>query len=384
METFGASAVSRSATSRTPGWIGGVALVLTVLSGGGALAVWKASSITEQAAAASTQPEPMEAVAAVPAESREHRPRTTAIGTVLALHSVTLRNELAGTVRQVALEPGRIVNRGAVLVALDVSVERAELEALQARLTLARTTLGRLQRLYERRAVSAEEVDRAQAERDVAEADIARVRAIIERKTIRAPFRSRIGLADVHPGQYLSEGTVLTTLQGVDEEANVDFTVAQDVAARLQAGDTVLVSSATRPAPLPARIVAIDARVDPTTRNASVRARLRDRDLVAAPGASVRVEVPVGTPIHAVAVPVSALRKGPAGDHVFVIAPDEERHARARLRTVKAGDVLGDEVLILEGLSPGEQVAASGSFKLRDGVLVALANAAAPAGAGSH
>ena len=72
------------------------------------------------------------------------------------------------------------------------------------------------------------------------------------------------------------------------------------------------------------------------------------------------------------AVPVSALRKGPAGDHVFVIVTDRDGKRRATVRPVESGAMLEDEVLILSGLSPGEQVAASGSFKLREMALVAI------------
>jgi membrane fusion protein (multidrug efflux system) len=290
------------------------------------------------------------------------------------MESVTLQNELSGTVRQVYLVPGRIVNAGTVLVALDVSVERAELQAQQARLELAETSFDRLSRLLEQKAAAVEELDRARAERDVAQADIARTKAIIERKTIRAPFRAQVGLTDVHTGQYLAEGTTLTTLQGVSDAANVDFTVAQAVASRLHVGDFVLVSSSQDAAPVKARIVAIDSRVNPTTRNTLVRARLNG-DVPVTPGASVRVEIPQGAPIEAVSVPVTALRKGPSGDHVFVIAADSTGKSRASLRTVKAGDVVGDEVVILDGVKPGEAVAASGAFKLREGVLVVDGNA---------
>ena len=66
------------------------------------------------------------------------------------------------------------------------------------------------------------------------QAQIARIKAVINRKMIRAPFRARIGISDVHPGQYLNEGTLLTTLQGVDDSAYVDFAVAQQVAAALR------------------------------------------------------------------------------------------------------------------------------------------------------
>jgi membrane fusion protein (multidrug efflux system) len=75
----------------------------------------------------------------------------------------------------------------------------------------------------------------------------------------------------------------------------------------------------------------------------------------------------------AVVIPVSALRKAPGGDHVFVLVADQEGKTRAHLRPVQSGPMTGDDVVILQGLESGEQVAASGSFKLREGVLVALA-----------
>jgi membrane fusion protein (multidrug efflux system) len=355
------------------GWIASALLLATIVATGAGLAAWKYTDIAAEEAASASQPEPMESVTAAVAQERNHRRTTTSIGTVLALRSITLRNELAGTVRQVKLTPGQIVEAGTVLVALDASVEEAELVAQEAQAALAKTTLERLENLRQHRATSQEEVDQARAERDVALAQMARTRAVIAKKVIRAPFRARVGIADVHPGQYLNEGTELTTLQGVADAAHVDFTVAQRVAAGLRVGDSVGVSSGSDSASVPARIVAVDARVDPTTRNATVRARIVG-DVTPSPGASVRVLVPVGPPTNVVAVPVSALRKGPGGDHVFVIAADTTGRSRAHLRPVQSGPVLGEEVLILGGLEPGEQVATSGSFKLREAVLVAVAD----------
>jgi membrane fusion protein, multidrug efflux system len=353
-------------------WFGSSLLLLFVFGTAGALAAWKLSSNQAAAAETASQPEPMEAVTVAFAKAVEHRRITTSIGTVLALQSITLRNELAGTVRQVRLVPGEIVEAGRVLVALDVSVEEAELQAQRAQAVLTETLLQRLQHAGETGAASKTEVDRALAERDVALAQIARTQAVIERKTIRAPFRSRVGIDDIHTGQYLQEGTLLTTLQAVDDEANVDFTVAQQVASGLREGDPVEVLADGDAPPTAARIIAIDARVDPATRNAMVRARFRMSAGGPLPGASVRVQVPVGEPIQAVSIPASALRRGPEGEQVFVIARDAAGKTRARARRVESGPGLGDQVLIRDGLASGEEVAAGGSFKLRESLLVAV------------
>jgi membrane fusion protein (multidrug efflux system) len=263
-----------------------------LLAAGALLSAWKHNSDRRSAEKAAAQPEPVEAVTVATASPRQHRETTTAIGTVLALQSITLRNEVPGTVRQVSLTPGAIVEAGTVLVALDSSVEGAELRALQAQAALAETTLRRHEYLNGYQATSQAEVDQARAQRDVALAQVARLKAVIAKKVIRAPFHARVGLADVHPGQYLNEGVELTTLQGVSDAAHVDFAVAQSVAAALAIGSPVEVITADGAEPISARIVAIDARVDPATRNAKVRARISGGAATPAPGASVRVQVP--------------------------------------------------------------------------------------------
>ena len=364
------------------GWIRSTVLLAAVVGTGAVLAAWKLASIEASDAGLASQPEPMESIAVAVAKPIEHRPTTTAVGTVVALRSITLRNELAGTVRQVALVPGAVVEAGTVLVALDVSVEEAELKALQAQATLAQSLLARTEQANRSGSIAESELDRARSERDVALAQIARTEAIIERKTMRAPFRARVGIADVHLGQYLDEGTVLTTLQGVDEAAHVDFSVAQQVAAGLRVGDAVEISTGDG-ASISARIIAIDARIDPVTRNAAVRARTED-PRTPEPGSSVRVRVPVGPVREAVSIPVNALRKGPEGDHVYVIAPDKNGKSRAYARNVEIGPMVGDAIVVQQGLAAGEQVAASGSFKLREAALVAIAADPATSTSGTH
>ena len=355
--------------------LGSLVLLGSVAGAGLGLASWKASSLAAADAAAAAQPEHMETVTAAVAARRTHVRSTTAIGTVRALRSITLSNEVPGTVREALLVPGQIVEEGAVLVAFDVAVEEAELRAHEAEARQAELLLGRTTAALAGSGASAADVDRARAANEVATANVERIKALIERKRIRAPFRARVGLADVHPGQYLEAGTVLTTLQGVDDAVHVDFTVAQDVAAALRVGDLVDVLVEAASAPHPAELVAIDARVDVLTRNTLLRARLSGVPRLPSPGASIRVRVPLGAPIEATAVPVTALRKGPQGEHVFVLAPDEGGALRASLREVVSGPMFGDEVLVLQHLEPGERVASSGSFKLRDGALVNVVEA---------
>jgi membrane fusion protein (multidrug efflux system) len=361
--------MSSKSSSTVRRGVAGLSLIGVVLGGGALLAGWKQGVNREAAAAASHQPEPVERVSLATAESREHHATTTAIGTVLALRSITLKNEVAGSVARASLKSGEIVEAGTVLVALDTSVEQAELRALEAQARLAETMAQRREELLKAGATTQDEVDQVHAQRDVAQAQSARLRAVIAKKTLRAPFRARVGLADVHPGQYLEVGAELTTLQGVADDVHVDFSVAQSVAAGIQLGSSVEVRTSQGHSST-AKVVAIDSRVDPTTRSALVRARLEAGAGGPSPGASVRVLLSVGESGNAVVIPVSGLRKGPDGDHVWVVEPDAKGSLRAHERKVESGPALGETVIVLSGLRAGEQLASSGSFKLRDGVKV--------------
>ncbi|QDU66465.1 efflux RND transporter periplasmic adaptor subunit [Engelhardtia mirabilis] len=362
---------------RYAAWIASLLLLAVIVGGGLGLTAWRRGQMA--AAAAVQQPEPVAVVTADLARILPYQRTSTAIGTVLALRSVTLRNEVAGTVVESRLEAGAIVEEGELLVALDVSVEQAELAALEARAALAATLLDRTERASASRGASQADVDRARTEREVADADVARTKAEIRRKTLRAPFRARIGLSDVHTGQYLDQGASLTTLQGADDAVHVDFSVPQDTAAGLLVGQQVSVVAGPTESLVEARIVAIDARVDRSTRNSLVRARIEGTP--AAPGSSVRVRVPLGPPRDVLTVPVSALRRSPAGDLVFVLVDDGQGATRAHERRVDAGAVLGDAVVIESGLVADERVAVIGSFKLYEGARVDVAQQSPAAGA---
>lgn len=375
-ETENPTAPPEREPSRALPWLASLVLLAVVVGGGFALWKWKLASFA--AAAAQVQPEQVEIVTAARARAIPYVRRSTSIGTVLALRSVTLRNEEPGTVSEVGLETGRIVEEGELLVQLDVSVEQAQLAALEAQATLTESLLDRIQRASANDGASEADVDRARAERDVALAEVARLRAQIERKTLRAPFRARVGLSDVHPGQYLSQGASLTTLQGIDDAVHVDFSTSQEVAAGLALGQQVEVQLPTGEPTQNAEVVAIDALVDPLTRNAMVRARLEVGEHAPRPGSSVRVSVPIGAEREVVAVPISALRKSAMGDHVFVLTEAEDGATRAAEQRVRAGAVLGEEVVIEEGLEPGVRIAALGSFKLREGVQVMVTGEIGP------
>jgi membrane fusion protein, multidrug efflux system len=378
-----------------------------VLAGGG-LALWKYITI-RAANAAPPMAMPPENVNIVTIGTAKWRPMAELVGTVIAQQSITVSNEVAGTVKEVHFESGSIVEPGDVLLTLDASTEEADLRAGEAavnvaeaemqtadvRVRLAESNLKRLSAAMEAKAVSDADLDTAKAELDRAKADRARAGAsldqaaaraaqtktLIAKKTIRAPFKARAGLRNVHQGQYLAEGTSVVSLQGISDKIFLDFAIPQDEAARARPGMKV---AARGPVfgdqAVEIEVVALDATVNPTTRNVRVRGLVDNTGERLRPGMFVEIKVPTSEEREYTVVPNAAVRRASFGDHVYVVEPGPTAGSLvAKQRFVKLGPSVGGDVVVLEGLAPGERVAGAGSFKLRDGAAVAQAPPPAPA-----
>ncbi|MFN9930128.1 MAG: efflux RND transporter periplasmic adaptor subunit [bacterium] len=385
--------------------LGSVILLIVVVGVLGGLGLWKYRQFTKAREAAEATPwDPSESVASATARLIPFRMSQSVVGTVSAVRSITLKNELVGVVKEVPVQSGQVVQEGDVLVVLDASVDQAQIaaaeasvraaeaniRAAEAELELAKTNARRLEGAVASNAAPQADLDRARAEVDRAKSGLERDRAIVQqlraavmplqtmmqKKTIKAPFAARVGLVDTHPGQYLAEGTEITTLQEIAKRVYIDFMAPQTLAMTLTPGSTITLTDDDGTALGTASVQAADARVNRVTRSTMLRAVADGAVAGLSPGASVRVALPVGPERQVVVVPVTALGRGPEGDHVFVLQPDEKGKTRAKLRPVVGGASIGNEVIIRQGLEPGEIVAASGSFKLHDGVGVDIAPAA--------
>jgi membrane fusion protein (multidrug efflux system) len=359
-----------------------VGAILLVIAG---LFVWKRGQDHAAAARMAQMPKPVDFVQFARAETGPFQRGMTAVGTIQAIQHITIANEVVGKVVSVGFESGQVVRKGDVLLTLDSATEQADLRSAEAEGELARASYERWKQAMESNAGSKQELDRARAEQDKTNARIEQIKAVIEKKQIRAPFDGRVGLRDTHPGQYLAEGTRITTLQGIDDKVFLDFSVPQARAAALPVGASVKVNVLGQS--LMAPIVASEAQIDLATRNARLRATLPSLDGRLVPGMFVDVEVPLGESQQVVKVPTTAVRRAPFGDYVFMIVPDpkDPKALVARQKFVQVAGSIGSEVVIADGVKPGDLLAADGSFKLRDGGTVMEAPpakpvAAAPAG----
>lgn len=337
---------------------------------------------TAIAQGAAFQPPP-EAVTTVVAEQEEWPATLSAIGTMAAVQGVTISADLPGTVERIFFDSGRAVRAGEVLAILDTRQEKAQLATIEARRELAQLTFTRVQELLKEKVISKAEYDRATAELQQTEAQLGEVKAAIERKTIRAPFSGMLGLRQVNLGQYLAGGDALVTLQSINP-IYVNFGVPQQSAGQIPVGRVVKVTTAdVSGAEWTGRVTALDSMVDEATRNIQVQATLPNPGGKLRPGMFVQAEVTLGPSQSVVVLPASAINYAPYGDSVFVVAElkgeDGATYRGVRQQLVKLGPARGDQVAILTGVKPGEEVVTSGLFKLRNGAAVQINNTVRPA-----
>ena len=355
--------------------LGATAVLLT------ALGFVKFKQVQSAVQAASFQPPP-EAVTSVVVK-REVWPSTTGvIGTMEAVRGVMVSADLPGSVARINFDSGKSVRAGDVLVELDTRQERAQLAALEAQRDLAKVNFARMEQLVKQGVISRMEYDQATAQQRQTEANVGEIRATIERKTIRAPFSGTLGIRKVNLGQYLSAGSPVVQLQDLNP-IYVNFGVPQQALGQVRVGRSLRVTSDDLVGKtFTGRVTAVDSVVDAATRNVQVQATLANPEGKLQPGMFVQVEVALGASRSVVTLPASAISYAPYGDSVYVITdlkdPKGQTYRGVRQQFVKVEGSRGDQVGIVSGLNPGDEVVTSAVFKLRNGAAVQVNNKVQP------
>ncbi len=326
---------------------------------------------------------PPEAVTTIVAEQEKWPATLSAIGTMAAVQGVTVSADLPGIVDRIAFDSGRAVREGDVLVQLDTRQEQAQLAAVEADRDLARLNFNRMQGLVSEGAISRAEYDSAAAQQKSTEARVGEIRATIARKTIRAPFSGILGIRQVNLGQYLSGGDAVVPLQSL-HPIYVNFGVPQQQATRVGVGRNVRVTAGDLAGvEFTGRVTALDSVVDQTTRNVQIQATLANPRGTLRPGMFVQAEVMLGATRSVVTLPASAISYAPYGDSVFVVTDlkgeDGQTYRGVRQQIVKLEGARGDQVGVVSGVKPGDEVVTSGVFKLRNGAAVLVNNKVRPA-----
>lgn len=348
--------------------------VLSVVIIVGAIAGVKAVQIQALIAAGENAPAPSETVTSVQVKKDVWRKTLSAVGSMRAVQGVSLSAELAGVVRKIHFESGETVEAGQVLVELDDSTEQAQLQSAKATLALAELRRDRARELKEKNTVAQAAVDEAEAQFLEAEAAVKNIDTIIAKKRIVAPFSGRLGIRNVNLGQYLTAGAPIVTLQSL-HPIYADFTLPQQRLGMVETGMEVEAALDAYPEETFSGVLtAITPEVDISTRSGSLRATFANEDAKLRPGmfANVRVNLPEENAV--LVVPATAVLYAPYGDSVYMLEELEDGSKRAVQTFVRVLETRGDFVAIEAGLEAGDEIVATGVFKLRNGMNVTVNN----------
>lgn len=328
---------------------------------------------------------PPATVSTMVAGYQQWQPQIRSVGTLRAKNGVDMVGEVAGTVQALHFKSGDKVKAGELLIELDADEEQAQLDAALAAAALARSNYERDKAQFKVKAVSQAQLDADEAALKVNQAEAARLRAVVNKMHIRAPFSGRLGVSALSPGQYVRVGEVLVSLQA-SNPILIDFNVPQRQISEITVGQRVLLGSdAFEGREFAGEVSAIDSRVNANTRNVRIEAKVDNPDGELLPGMYAEVRVQVGEPLRLLTLPQTAVAYNAYGSTVFLArsaessAEAESAKPLAEQVFIKTGMKRGDQVAVLSGVSEGDVVVTSGQMKLKNGTPLITNNSHPPA-----
>jgi membrane fusion protein, multidrug efflux system len=341
----------------------------------------KAISIYRMIQQAKANGAPAQTVTATTAGYSDWQPEISAVGSVRAVRGVDITTEVTGLVRSVDFRSGDDARRGQILVHLNADADIATLHSLEAAADLAATVYARDKMQFEAQAISQAQLDADAADLKNKRAQAAAQAALVEKKTLRAPFDGRLGITTVNPGQYLNTGDKVVTLQELDP-VYVDFRLPQEQLAQVRPGLEVRLTLDAFPGEsFTGKINAVDPLVDSSSRNFQAEATVPNPTRKLLPGMFVRVAVLSSTQQRYLTLPQTSITFNPYGSTVFLVEKDAQGKRTAQQTFVTTGPTRGDQIAVLTGIKEGEEVVTSGQLKLKNGTPLDISTLAQPSDA---
>lgn len=354
--------------------------VLLALVFGGVIGfkLFKQSAMTEYLSNMGTPPVHLNATLAKAETWPQH---LAAIGSLRARRGIDIRSEADGVIRKLHIVPGQWIAAGELMVELDDTVDRATLKSADVRLQKAGRDFERDRALFERELVSEDQFESSRSEFESAQAFFDETQGIIDKKSIRAPFASSIGIHNLAEGHYLSRGDNVVSLQDLDS-LYLDMKLPEKELENLRLGQQVLFSVPSHPGRSFTGVIRfIDVQVQATTRNVLVRAEVDNPQHELLPGMFADVTVVLNQSFDVVTLPRTAVAFTLYGETVYLLVEATNAESgttswKAYRKPVKSGETR-DGRLAVTGIEAGQMVALDTQHRLLEGSPVVIENLAA-------
>ncbi len=326
---------------------------------------------------------PPQSVSTIKATLQDWQPTIEATGSVRAINGADLSSEVSGIVQTIYFDSGIDVEKDALLVQLRADDDIAKLHSLDSNAKIADIHYQRDLMQNKTQAIAQATLDNDAAALDNAKAQVAAQQAIVDKKTIRAPFAGQLGIRQVDVGQYLNPGAAIVTLQQLDP-IYVDFLLPEQDLTHIALGQKVTANVDAVPGTaFEGEVLAINSKVDESTRNIQVRATFKNPDHKLLPGMFANIAVDVDKPVIYITLPQTAVQYSTYGSTVYLAQSKEDKDGKLQLvaeqSVVVTGETRGDQVAVLSGVKEGDEVVTSGQVKLRNDTQIIVNNDVLPA-----
>jgi membrane fusion protein, multidrug efflux system len=272
------------------------------------------------------------------------------VGSVVPNEEVQLVSEVSRKLTTVLLKEGDQVRKGQVLFRLDDADLQARLKKLNAQRNFAAAAAERQAKLLKIEGVSKQEYELATSSLEAIDADIELTKVEIDKTVIRAPFAGKTGIRRVSEGAFVTQNTILTTLEDLTK-AKIEFAVPEKYANGIAVNQHISFRVENSPEVYHARILVIEPAIDQNTRSLFVRALANNADGKLIPGSSAMVELELNKIQNAMMIPTQALIPGLEGNSVLTV-----KAGKVAKTGVDIGFRTNKSVQIIRGLNPGDTV----------------------------
>ncbi len=306
------------------------------------------------------------AVKMVPVVLAEFIESVEAVGTARANEQVIITSKYSDLVDEIYFDDGQKVKKDAVLVKLNNQEELAKVNELNANLSESQAHLTRLTELLSSKAISKSLVEQQEAKTKAIEAQLVSANGKLNDLIIRAPFAGVLGFREVSKGAYIDAGDIITSLDDLNS-IKVDFHLPERLLTHIHVGQQVTAfNSAYQDNEFIGKIIALDSRIDSSTRNIKVRASINNKASKLRPGMLLNISVLLQVE-NILQLPESSIIPIENNHYVFVVKED-----KAVRKAIKIGRRHPGVVEVISGLVVGEKVVVEGALKLRDGSAVSI------------